>query len=105
MTMMTMTMMTMTHLVSDKVPRVRQEAGQGELVHTRRVPSILHLVTILSYRKVIIINLGQLRHESVEAGGRGSRVRGLPPLLQHHRHPHHSAWLLLRLKQTNNLKL
>ena len=50
-----MTMMTVTHLVCDIVPRVGQEAGQGELVHTCRVPSVLHLETILSFSQVIII--------------------------------------------------
>ena len=37
------------NLVCDIVPSVGQEAGQGELVHTGRVPSVLHLNTILGH--------------------------------------------------------
>ena len=77
------------HLVCDVVPCVGEEAGQGELVQPGRVSPELHLA--------------QLGHESVEAGGRGSRVWALPPHLQHHGHAHHTTRLLLGLNR--NIKL
>ena len=89
------------NLVCDIVPSVGQEAGQGELVHTGRVPSVLHLNTILGHTSespVIIRYLGQFRHQSVQAGGRGSWIRSLSSQLQHHRHTHNSTRLLLSLK-------